>query len=246
MFTPVFTGVEGWLSLLLSKQKRRSMATISHRSRLFQLVGRSDDKDLQSPCFLWVLFFPHKTTGKPISSLKLVAQFKASRNRKIKVHGKWTQDYACDKKRVIFSLSFPSLQLAVQRTTESSFLYKTMVLALDKTWQLKGKITARFILLIELEGTLWSWNPPLLDVQIMPFLQSNFIKQEEGKLMSSDIAILSICKVDTVLGFSQVSHLILLYLGSRPNTSYRFVIYVQNASFKVNDMRMYLTFFPSL
>lgn len=45
-----------------------------------------------------------------------------------------------------------------------SYLYKTMVLALDKTWQLKDKITARFILLIELEGTLWSWNPLPLDV----------------------------------------------------------------------------------
>lgn len=47
---------------------------------------------------------------------------------------------------------------------EVSYLYKTMVLALDKTWQLKDKITARFILLIELEGTLWSWNPLPLDV----------------------------------------------------------------------------------
>lgn len=95
------------------------MATISHRPRLFQLVvSRSDDKDLQSPYFLWVLFFPQKTAGKPISSLKLVAQLKTSRNRKLKVHGKWAWDHDCDKKQVILSLSFPSLQLAVQRTTE--------------------------------------------------------------------------------------------------------------------------------
>jgi len=45
-----------------------------------------DDKDFQIPCFLWVLLFPHKTTGKPISSSQLAGKFKAFRNWKIKVH----------------------------------------------------------------------------------------------------------------------------------------------------------------
>lgn len=113
MSRPVFTGVEGRLSLLLPCG-REGLCLQDHT--------RLDSSNIITGGLVFfgrrVLLFPRKTTGKPIASLQLSVKLKASRNWKIKVHEKWAGNLTCDQEQAVPSPSSHTPQLAGQRTTE--------------------------------------------------------------------------------------------------------------------------------